>query len=98
MGRSIHSPKSGPRVSVLVPAHRCPELLEENVPKLLSFLSAELGRSCEVILIPNPVLEDEPTLAAARKLARSHPQVRVCVTALRRGKGLALKEGFGMAR
>lgn len=90
--------KRPPKISLLVPVHDSPELLEENVPILLSFFSAHYGERFEIILIPNPILKDTPTLTAARKLARRHLKVRVCPTAVLPGKGLALKEGFGMAR
>lgn len=90
--------KPAPLVSILVPAHQSAELLERNVPRLVSFFSRHYRHRYEVILIPNPVLEDEKTLRAAQGLARRYPRVRVCVTAVRPGKGLALKEGFGMAR
>jgi hypothetical protein len=86
-----------PQVSLLIPAHAASELLTRNVPTLVSFFSKHFGRRYEIILIPNPVLEDRETLQAAKELARRFSQVRVCVTAVRPGKGLALKEGFGMS-
>ena len=85
-------------VSILIPAHKCPEQLETNVPKLLSFFTTHYGRQFEIILVPNPVLEDVRTLEAAKRLSQKDPRVRTCVTSIRPGKGLALKEGFGMAR
>jgi hypothetical protein len=87
-----------PLVSLLVPAHRAAEQLRMSVPRLVGFLRAEFGYRAEIILIPNPVLEDGGTLEAARELSKAYPEVRTCPTALRPGKGLALKEGFGMAR
>lgn len=87
-----------PLISLLIPAHNCPEQLIENVPRLRSFFSAHFGNRYEIILVPNPVLQDPSTLQAARKLARRYKEVHVCATAVLPGKGLALKEGFGMAR
>jgi len=89
---------SSVQVSVLVPAHDCPEQLRGSVPRLRSFFSAHFPGRYEIILIPNPVLEDANTLQVSRELARRYPEVRVCATSIRPGKGLALKEGFGMAQ
>jgi len=95
---SLPRRRGDPKVSFLIPAHRCPGPLLENMPRLLEFLSSEFGRGFEVILVPNPVLQDPATLSAAKRLARLDRRIRVCVTALRPGKGLALREGFGLAR
>lgn len=92
------SAKTAPLISVLVPVHNGSETLAEKIPKLVSFFLEHYKNRFEVILIPNPVLEDRKTLDAARQLSRRYRQVRVCVTAVRPGKGLALKEGFGFAR
>jgi dolichyl-phosphate beta-glucosyltransferase len=85
-------------ISVLVPAHDCPEILEQSVSSLVFFFSTHYPNQYEIILIPNPVPGDIPTLRAARKLARRYRQVRVCPTASQAGKGAALKEGFQMSR
>ena len=90
--------KTSCQVSLLVPAHHCSEQLLENIPILHAFFSEHFPRRFEIILIPNPVLEDPATLLAAQKLAKRFPEVRACVTSVNPGKGQALKEGFGMAR
>jgi dolichyl-phosphate beta-glucosyltransferase len=85
-------------ISVLVPAHDCPEILEQSIPDLLAFFSTHYPKRYEVVLIPNPVPGDLKTLRAARKLARRYRQVRVCTSADEPGKGRALKEGFQISR
>jgi glycosyltransferase involved in cell wall biosynthesis len=84
-------------VSFLIPAHHCQDLLAKNIPQLVAFLSGQYGRHFEVILIPNPVPEDRDTLEMARSLAKRYGKVKLCESALRAGKGLALKEGFRLA-
>ncbi len=93
-------PVSAPslQVSFLIPAHRCPELLERNIPTLVQFVQKHFPRQAEIVIVPNPCPEDSPTLAAAEVSARRHSIVRVCRTASQAGKGLALKEGLALCR
>lgn len=96
--KSFGNSKSAPLISVLIPVHNGPETLGEKIPQLVSFFSGHYKNRYEIIVIPNPVLKDQKTFQAAWQLSRRYKEVRVCVTAVRPGKGLALKEGFGMAQ
>jgi dolichyl-phosphate beta-glucosyltransferase len=96
--RSKSKPVSSLLVSFLIPAHRCPELLERNVPVIVQFVREYFPHQAEIVVIPNPCPGDSATLSAAESLARRHRGVKVCRTAAIAGKGLALKEGLALCR
>ncbi len=87
-------------VSLIIPARNSAHSLEQAVGEADRFLRARFQHSYEIILVPNPSLQDKLDLSreAAQDLATRFPAVRVHPHALPPGKGAAIRTGFGFAR
>lgn len=84
-------------VSVLIPAHRCADVLDRTVLETRNCLKMLHPGDFEIILIPNGACED--TYEIAHALATKFPlEVKVAPHYEPRGKGAALRTGLSRCR
>jgi len=81
-------------LSVVIPCYNETATLETCVARLRAIASASLA--LEIVIVDDASTDD--SLAKARALATRHPEVRVVGHAVNRGKGAALRTGFGLVR
>jgi dolichyl-phosphate beta-glucosyltransferase len=89
---------NGLRVSFLIPAYRCSEVLEHSVLSIRDYLKNQFCDEFEIIIIPNgPCVEESETYKIAAELSRQFPEVKVVANKGQQGKGFSLRAGFAQS-
>lgn len=83
----------GPRgVSVIIPAYNEGRIIERTLDEMRAAFD-QVGRDYELVVADDCSTDD--TYEIVRSYAKTHPQVKVVTHAPNRGKGAAIRTGFG---